>query len=193
MDAFALTLGVIFVAELGDKSQLLAFALATRLRTSLVVIGVVAANVTTQAAAAFAGDLLGSALDGPVVAVGAAVLFLVFAALALRGDDGHAHDPGEAPQGPAARTGALRGVATVAGAVILAEVGDKTMLATMTLAARDGFVAVWLGASLGMTLAGLLGVAAGRLVGARLPVRVLRYASAAVFAAVGVWIAVDAL
>ena len=193
MDAFALALAVIFVAELGDKSQRLAFALATRIRTSLVVVGVVVANVTTQAAAAFAGDLLGSALDGPVVAVGAAVLFLVFAALALRDEDGDAHGSGTGPEGLAARPGALRGIATVAGAVTLAEVGDKTMLATMTLAARDGFLPVWLGSTLGMTLAGLLGVAAGRLVGARLPVRVLRYASAAVFAGVGVWIAVEAL
>ena len=54
-------------------------------------------------------------------------------------------------------------------------------------------MAVRLGATLGMTLAGLLGVAAGRLVGARLPVRVLRYASTAVFAAVGVWIAIEVL
>ena len=184
MEAVWLALVVVFVAEFGDKTQLLAMAFAARARTSLVVAGLVVANVATQGLAALAGDVLGSLVDGPAVGLGAAALFVVFAVLALRDDD---DEDGEVTGG------GLRVVAVVAATVFLAEVGDKTMLATLTLAARDGFVPVWVGSAIGMTLAGLVGVAAGRLLGQRLPERALRWGTAAMFLLVGAWIAYDAL
>lgn len=188
MEAVWLALVVVFVAEFGDKTQLLAMAFAARARTSLVVAGLVVANVATQGLAALAGDVLGSLIDGPAVGLGAAALFAVFAVLALRDDD---DEDGEVTG--EVTGGGLRVVAVVAATVFLAEVGDKTMLATLTLAARDGFVPVWVGSAIGMTLAGLVGVAAGRLLGQRLPERALRWGTAAMFLLVGAWIAYDAL
>ena len=75
---------------------------------------------------------------------------------------------------------------TVAGAFFLSELGDKTMIATATLAARDNPVLVWVGATIGIFLAGALGVVVGRLLGARLPERATRLGSAAVFAVFGI-------
>jgi Ca2+/H+ antiporter, TMEM165/GDT1 family len=74
----------------------------------------------------------------------------------------------------------------VAIAMFLAELGDKTMLATATLAAQGNPVLVWIGATTGIILAGVLGVLVGRVFGARLPERATRIGSAILFAAVGI-------
>ena len=76
-------------------------------------------------------------------------------------------------------------VLSVASAMFLAELGDKTMLATATLAAQGSPVQTWVGATVGIILSGILGVLLGRVFGARLPERVTRLGSAALFALVG--------
>jgi putative Ca2+/H+ antiporter (TMEM165/GDT1 family) len=76
-------------------------------------------------------------------------------------------------------------VLSVATAMFVAEMGDKTMLATATLAARGNPVLVWVGATVGIILSGTLGVLLGRAFGARLPERVTRVGSAALFAVFG--------
>jgi Ca2+/H+ antiporter, TMEM165/GDT1 family len=180
MRSALLVLGLVFVAEFGDKSQLVALTFATRHRVGRVVAGVVLANVVTQSLSVAAGGLAGAALEGPWVSAVAGAVFLVFAAVTLlRGDD----EPEDGAAAPVAGAGSV--VLAVAGSVLLAELGDKTMFVTMALAAREGIVATWVGSVLGMTAAGLVGIALGRSMADRVPQRALRIGSAALFAAFG--------
>jgi Ca2+/H+ antiporter, TMEM165/GDT1 family len=77
-------------------------------------------------------------------------------------------------------------VLSVAAAMFVAELGDKTMLATATLAAQGNPVLVWIGATVGIILSGFVGVFVGRATGARLPERAIRIGSSVLFAAFGV-------
>jgi Ca2+/H+ antiporter, TMEM165/GDT1 family len=113
------------------------------------------------------------------------VLFLGFAAWTLRQRDADTGDEavtdGEA--GPAIDRRSI--VLSVAVAMFVAELGDKTMLATATLAAQGSPVHTWVGATVGIILSGALGVLLGRVFGARLPERVTRLGSATLFALFG--------
>ncbi len=82
---------------------------------------------------------------------------------------------------------------TVGVAFFLAELGDKTMLATITLATQYGWFGTWIGSTVGMVAADALAIVAGRLLGRKLPERTIRYGAATLFAVSGVWLIVDAL
>ena len=82
---------------------------------------------------------------------------------------------------------------TVGAAFFLAELGDKTMLATITLATQHGWVGVWVGSTLSMVAADALAIVIGRQLGTRLPERAVRYGAAALFVIFGGWLLVDAL
>ena len=190
MEAAVAAFAVIFVAELGDKSQLIAFTFGARYPARWVVLGLLAANLVVQGLFSLVGGAVGVLIQGSLVGLGAGVLFFGFAVWALLDRD---DDDVDDSAGEAVVRGGLRIAATVAGALFLAEIGDKTMFATVALAAREGVLPVWLGSFLGMSSAGILGVFAGRVIGERIPERALRVASALLFAAVGVWLVWDAL
>ncbi len=173
---------VVFVAELGDKTQIVALSLATRYPLPVVLVGITIAYATTQGIAALVGAALGAALPTDAISVGAGLLFLAFAVWTLLD-----RDDGE-PE-PAGR-GTLLGVI---GAMVVAEVGDKSMLAGATLAADRGALPVWIGATLGETAAGMLAVLVGGVLGARLPERGTRLLAAGLFAVFGVILLVEAL
>lgn len=180
---------VVFLAELGDKTQLVALGLAARHRLAPVITGVVIAYLITTTASAALGGVVGDALPDRVVAIGGGLLFLGFAVVALMGDDGGDDDEAISP-----RAGTWLGVvSTVAVAMVVAELGDKTMLATATMAARESAVAVWLGAGAGIVAAGMVGVIIGRTVGNRLPAATLRWITAGLFALFGVVLLVTAV
>ena len=188
-------LAVVFLAELGDKTQLVALGFGARQRLGPVLVGVALAYVATNLVSVVVGGVLGAALPTRAIGLGGGVLFLAFAIWTLRGDDTEdAVGDGDARDlpAPAHRGGELRVVGSVAGAMFVAELGDKTMIATATLAARANPVLVWVGATIGIFLAGALGVVVGRFVGARLPERATRIGSAAVFAVFGVILIVTA-
>jgi putative Ca2+/H+ antiporter (TMEM165/GDT1 family) len=191
MSELLTALAVVFLAELGDKTQLVALGFGARQRLVPVLAGVALAYVATNLVSVVVGGLLGAALPTRAIGLGGGVLFLAFAIWALLGDDADEAGPdGGGGRGdiaaPAHHGGELRVVGSVAVAMFVAELGDKTMIATATLAARDNPVLVWVGATIGIFLAGALGVVVGRFVGARLPERVTRIGSAAVFAVFGV-------
>lgn len=185
MDSFLVALGVVFLAELGDKTQLVILGLAARRRAGPVVAGALVAYAFTQGLSALAGGALGAVLPERAVAVGAGLLFLGFALWTLRGREEAGEDAAPRAAGPAVLSAAL--------AVTAAELGDKTMLATAALAARQGPLPTWLGATTGIALAGLAAVVAGRLLGAHLPERAVRLASACLFAAFGLLLLVPAV
>jgi putative Ca2+/H+ antiporter (TMEM165/GDT1 family) len=133
------------------------------------------------------GGLLGTALPTRGIGLVGGALFLGFAAWTLlRGDEDDATDDADGEtEGTGAGATAVSIAASVALAMFVAEMGDKTMLATATLAAQGHPVLVWIGATAGIIASGTLGVLLGRAFGARLPARVTRLGSAALFAGFG--------
>lgn len=179
MGSLLAALGVVFLAELGDKTQLVALGFGARHRLGPVLVGVALAYAATNLLSVVAGGLLGAALPTRALGIGGGVLFLGFALWSLRDQDS------EEAEG-AVPTGHRRVVMSVAGAMFVAELGDKTMLATATLAAQGNPVLVWVGATIGIILSGSVGVLVGRATGARLPERTIRLGSSALFAVFGV-------
>ena len=188
--AAALAFGAIFVAEFGDKSQLLILAFATRYPWRPVVIGLALAAATIQGISVAIGAAVGTALPGTAVAIVSGVAFLTVAAWTLRGEDDE--DAGAELEGRRRLVGTGL-VLAVAGAFILSELGDKTMLATFALAATQGALPTWIGSAAGEVAANLVAVAVGRQVGHRLPQRAVRIGSAFLFALAGVIVLLGAL
>ncbi len=116
----------------------------------------------------------------------AGLAFLGFGAWTLRGDRLDEDEERRAEQA----TGNV--VLAVGGAFFLAELGDKTMIATITLATRQGIVGTWLGSTVGMVAADALAIGVGRLLGTRLPERAVRIGAAVAFFAFGVALLAEA-
>jgi putative Ca2+/H+ antiporter (TMEM165/GDT1 family) len=185
--AVAVSFVVVFVAELGDKSQLMALAFATRYRAITVLIGISIATAVVHLVSVAVGYGLGSAVPTGWIPLGAGLAFLGFAVWTLRGDRLTDAEKAQADRGGRSALWA------VAGAFFLAELGDKTMLATITLATQHGWFGTWLGSTVGMVAADALAILAGRWLGRRLPERAIRYGAAAAFVLFGVWLLVDAV
>ncbi|MEW6223270.1 MAG: TMEM165/GDT1 family protein [Chloroflexota bacterium] len=179
MDAFLLSTGVILLAELGDKSQLMALAFAARYRAMTVLVAVTIATLIVHAGSVLLGSAFAVALPTAAIQVAAGAAFFGFAGWTLRGDE-----LGEAEQGRAKRTGRWA-LVTIGTAFFLAELGDKTMLATVTLATTEEPIATWLGSTAGMVAADAIAIAIGALLGARLPERAIKLFAAAAFVVFG--------
>ncbi|MEJ5943986.1 TMEM165/GDT1 family protein [Pseudokineococcus basanitobsidens] len=189
--ATAVGFGVIFVAELGDKSQLMALTFATRYRPWPIVVAITASTALVHLASVVLGAAVGAALPTTAIAVVAGLAFVGFGLWTFRGDS-----LDEDEESRADRPGRSVFV-TVAVAFLLAELGDKTMLATITLSARDEGVAeiagTWLGSTLGMVAADALAIVLGYHLGRRLPERAVRIGAGVLFLLIGAWLLVDAL
>ena len=179
MNAFLVSTGVVALGEIGDKTQLLALMLAMRFRKPVpVILGILVATIANHLLAglvgAFVRDLIGPdvlrwVLGASFVAVGIWALF-----------------PDTIDEDEATPRGdwGVFGVTVVT--FFLAEIGDKTQLATVMLAARfDSLVAVVSGTTLGMLIADVPAVLLGRLASPKLPLKWIRLAAAAVFIALG--------
>ncbi len=180
LSAFLLSFGVIFVAELGDKSQLMAMAFAARYKAWPVLIGISIATAFTHAISVGIGAVVGAQLPTDTIAIIAGVAFLVFAAWTLRGDR---LDDDEVEAADRKNRNAIVAASV---AFFLAELGDKTMLATITLATKEGVVGTWLGSTLGMVAADALAIVVGQQLGARLPERTIRIGASVLFVVFGV-------
>ena len=185
--ATAVSFAVIFVAELGDKSQLMAMTFATRFKPWPVLIGITAATALVHIASVGIGYGLGAALPTDWISLVAGIAFLAFGAWTLRGDRLTDEEKGKAEMA----TGSA--ILAVGGAFFLAELGDKTMLATITLATQHGWLGTWVGSTLGMVAADALAILVGRLLGKHLPERVIKYGAAGLFAIFGVWLIAEAI
>lgn len=182
--------GLVFLAELGDKTQLVALGFGARHRVWQVALGLVLGFGAVNVVSVGIGGVLGAALPTRAIGIAGGLVFLGFAVWTLRGGDDDDDD--------AAPSGDVRGVSrvvvvSIATAIFLAELGDKTMLATATLAAKENPALVWVGATLGESASAGIGALVGRSVGRRLPERAIRYGSAGLFAVFGIGLLVTSL
>ena len=185
LQAFLLSFGVIFVAELGDKSQLMALAFATRFRAVEVLVGITLATALVHLVSVAIGGAVGAALPTDTINIVGGIAFVLFGAWTLRGDH-LSEDEEKAVQ----RTG-RNAVLAVGGVFFLAELGDKTMLATVTLATDNGLVGTWAGSTVGMVAADALAIWVGKALGDRLPERAIRIGAAVSFFVFGVLMLLD--
>jgi putative Ca2+/H+ antiporter (TMEM165/GDT1 family) len=185
MQALLVSTGLVAIAEIGDKTQLLAILLAARFRRPVpILLGILVATLLNHALAAWVGELAAGLLDGPWLKWVLGLAFLGFAAWALIPDK---LDDGEAP--PALKAGSI--FLTTAVAFFLVEMGDKTQVATVALGARfHDVVQVATGTTLGMMIANTPAVLLGEVAATKLPLKYIRWAAAAGFAGVGLWVLV---
>jgi putative Ca2+/H+ antiporter (TMEM165/GDT1 family) len=178
---------VVFLAELGDKTQLVALTLAGRYPAVKVLAALGGAILVLQTLSVPAGALVSEAVPDRAIAVGAGLLFLGFAVWTWRSAD----DEDEVDADVRART-PRAGLMSVAVAFFLAELGDKTMLTTAGLAADRGAVPVWIGSFFAMLAATAMAVVAGQVLTKRVTPETLRRIGAVAFAVVGVLTLVSA-
>lgn len=181
MAAFLISLSLVFAAEFGDKTQLVALAFATRYRTTIVLAGITVAALLTHFLSTALGQAAGNMIPRTAINMIAGVLFIGFGVWTMRPEskiEDHDHVK-EHRWGP---------FASVALTFFLAELGDKTMLATITIASQQrDFIGVWLGSSIGMVLAGAIAIWLGNIAGRRVPEPVVKAFGAVIFIATGVF------
>lgn len=183
--AFLLSFGVIFVAELGDKTQLVAMTFALRYRWWVVLAAITAATTAVHVLSVAIGHYLGAALPTGLLGVLAALMFIFFGLWTLRGDTLTDEEKTRAQKATAPA------FFVVMSAFVLAELGDKTMLATITLAADNDWRGVWIGSTLGMVVADGLAIVIGAVLGKHLPERMIQIGAAGLFLAFGVGMLVE--
>jgi len=167
------SVAMVVLAEMGDKTQLLAMAFATRFPAGSVMLGVFIATLLNHALAVALGTYLGMSFNMDIIQVVAAGSFILFGLWTLRGD---------ALSGEEKRKLFIGPVATVAIAFFIAEMGDKTQLTTVALAARyNSPLETLLGTTTGMLIADALGVYIGVVAGKKIPERFVKWISAMIF------------
>jgi putative Ca2+/H+ antiporter (TMEM165/GDT1 family) len=174
-----LSFAVVFLAELGDKTQLVALTLAGRYPAVRVMAALGVSIAVLQTLSVTVGALVSEVVPDRAIATGAGVLFLGFAFWTWRSADDDDGESAAAAEGKA-------GLVGVAFAFFLAELGDKTMLTTAGLAADRGAVPVWVGSFLAMMTATALAVVAGRTLMRFVKPGLLRRIGAGAFLVVGV-------
>jgi putative Ca2+/H+ antiporter (TMEM165/GDT1 family) len=181
ISALLLSFAVIFVAERGDKTQLVAMTFALRYRWWVVLGAITVATTLVHVLSVAIGHYLGAALPGHLLGILAGAMFVFFGLWTLRGDS--------LSDDEKSRVERAAGIAffVVTSAFFLAELGDKTMLATITLAADNNWLAVWIGSTLGMVVADGLAIIVGAVAGKHLPERLIQIVAAALFLLFGVF------
>ena len=179
MEAFLISAGVVALAEIGDKTQLLALVLAARYRKPMpIVLGILVATLLNHALAGSVGAIVARLVDPQVLRWALGISFIAMAAWML------VPDKYEEQQAKPPRFGVF---ATTLFAFFLLEMGDKTQIATIALAAKyPHLAAVVAGTTLGMMIANVPAVFLGEVAATKLPLRIVRGVCAAVFAVIGV-------
>ena len=180
MQAFLVSVLIVAIGEIGDKTQLLALLLAARFRRPVpIILGILFATLANHTAASLLGTWIRAALGPEILRWGLGISFLAIAAWALKPDSLEDQD-----SRPLTHYGLF---ALTLATFFLAEIGDKTQLATVALAARfDSVVWVVCGTTLGMLIADVPAVLLGGKASLKIPFKAIRYVAAALFAAMGV-------
>ena len=178
MIAFLTSLVFVVLAEMGDKTQLLAMAFATRYIWKTVLWGVFTATLFNHFLAVMLGNYLDHFLPMGHAKIAASAAFIFFGLWTMRGDTLKNED----------KRFKYSPFWTVAIAFFFAEMGDKTQLATMVLAAEfNTIIPVWLGTTAGMVVADAIGIGVGIVMGKRIPERVIKWVASGVFIAFGIF------
>lgn len=176
MTAYLASLVFVVLAEMGDKTQLLAMAFATRYRWRTVMWGVFVATLVNHLLAVLVGNYLTALFPMEYIQTAAAASFIVFGLWTVRGDTLSGED----------RRFNFSPFWTVAVAFFFAEMGDKTQLATVALASRYGqIIPIWLGTTTGMVIADALGIVVGIVMGKSIPERLIKWVAAVIFVGFG--------
>ena len=176
MAAFVASLIFVVLAEMGDKTQLLAMALASRFRWQTVMWGVLVATAANHLLAAAAGSYLTLVIPLEYIKMAAAVSFILFGLWTIRGDTLSGED----------QKYQFSPFWTVAIAFFMAEIGDKTQLATISLAVKyQAIFTVWMGTTLGMLIADGIGIIVGIVMGKKIPERLIKWGAALIFIGFG--------
>jgi putative Ca2+/H+ antiporter (TMEM165/GDT1 family) len=182
VEAFITSFGMVALAELGDKTQLLSFVLAARFRGRqwTIIAGIFAATIVNHLCAAYVGDWVAAKVSPDVMRWVLGLAFLGFAAWALIPDTLDDSKKQESKYGPFLTTLVM---------FFLAEMGDKTQLATIALGAKyASLAAVATGTTLGMMAANVPAVLIGEKLAQRFPLSKMRFIAAALFAIFGILI-----
>lgn len=183
--ALLLSFAVIFIAELGDKTQLVAMMFALRYRWWVVLSAIAFATTLVHILSVAIGHYVGGALPTGLLAIIAGVMFIFFGLWTLRGDTLSDEEKSKTAKATAPA------FFVVTSAFILAELGDKTMLATVTLAADNDWLGVWIGSTIGMVVADGLAIIVGAVLGKRLPERLIQLGAAALFVLFGAYMLLE--
>ena len=209
--ALAVATVLITLAELGDKTQLLALALACRYKAWQVLVGIFVATLAIHLLSTLAGQLVGDIIPRFWLSIATGLLFIGFGVWTLRGEK-------EEDDDGAGNKGRFGPILTVAVAFFLAELGDKTQIMTMTIAADPAavlrtlgaagpaitdalrslglsaqgltstqtFWGVWMGSTVGMMIADGIAIIVGAVLGKKLPERLITRISGVIFILFGV-------
>jgi Ca2+/H+ antiporter, TMEM165/GDT1 family len=175
--AFAASMVIVVLAEMGDKTQLLAMSFATCYNPYKVMLAVFFATVANHALAVVAGQFITTIVPIDVISLAASLSFIGFGLWTIRGDK---------LKNEAKKVSRYGAIATVAIAFFIAEFGDKTQLATISLAAEyHNPISVLMGTTIGMLIADGVGIVVGVMLCKRIPQRRLKWLSAMIFVLFG--------
>lgn len=179
MEAFFVSAVSVAIGEIGDKTQLLALLLAVRFKRPVPIIaGILVATLLNHALAGLLGEWIRRMIDPDILRWILGISFLVIAGWALIPDKIEEDEKVRNHYG-------IFMIACVA--FFIAEIGDKTQLATIALAAKySNLVQVVLGTTLGMMIANVPAVILGKTASPKFPFKLVRYVSAAIFAMLGI-------
>lgn len=165
--------GLVVVAEMGDKTQLLAMAMASKFKAKQVMLGVLVATIFNHALAVALGSFISRIIPLNTISIVAAISFLLFGLWTLRGDKIDEDENKNQKFGP---------VVTVAIAFFLAEMGDKTQLMTISIAAKSTFpLLVLLGTTTGMLIADGIGILGGAWMCKHIPEKYIKWGAGIIF------------
>lgn len=177
MKIFIASFVFVVLAEMGDKTQLLAMAFACRYPAKTVLAGVLVATLVNHLLAVVAGSFLTDFIPMQHVQMAASASFILFGLWTLRGDKLDGEDKRY-------KFGPFR---TVAVAFFFAEMGDKTQLATVALAAKYmQIIPVWMGTTAGMIVADAFGIIVAVILGKKIPERFVKWFAAIIFIIFGI-------
>jgi len=185
MSAFLASFLFVVLAEMGDKTQLLAMAFASRYKASQVLVAVFLATIINHGLAVLAGHFLAQTLPMDILSLVASLSFLLFGLWTIRGDTLEGEDKRATKFGP---------IVTVGIAFFLAEMGDKTQLATISLAVQyQNAFNVLMGTTLGMIVADAIGIIVGIVLKKHIPEKTIKWFSALIFVLFGLLGVYDSL
>ncbi len=182
MKSFWTAFLLIFVAELGDKTQFMTLALSSRYKAMTILVGVSLGTMLVSLVSVLLGRLLGNILPQNLMNIAAGIIFIIFGLQSLR----HYNHPDENTAKENEKSTHRFAWLTIASTFFLAELADKTMIATIAIAGRDNnYFAVWLGATLGLIVSNCLALVVGRALDKYLTGKTIHLISAGIFIIAG--------